>query len=100
MDRERFAKITNELLERTVKNPRYRRKLELMMRRGEELPEPYEDCLTWIAKPRMRACDECPIISANTTKHIVLEQDRDGKQRWYKKCDECGKKSHFHKEKK
>lgn len=96
MDRQRFEQITAELLERTVKNPKYRRKLELMAARGQELPETYEDCLTWIAKPRMKACEDCPVISTNNLKHITLEEVEDGERRWFKRCDECGKKTVFH----
>lgn len=96
MDRQRFEQITKELLERTVKNPKYRRKLELMSSRGQELPKTYDDCLTWIAKARMKACEDCPVISTNTIKHIILEEDQYGIKRWMKRCDECGKKTVFH----
>ena len=91
MDKERFEKITQALLERTVKNNQYRRKLERMARQGKPLPEPYEDCLTWIAKPQMRACEDCSIISTNNLKHIQLEKTSTG-LKWIKQCDECGKK--------
>lgn len=95
MDRQRFEQITAELLERTVKNSKYRRKLEIMAARGQELPEPYEDCLTWIAKPRMKSCEDCPVISTNNLKHIEWIKNNNGVGRWYKRCDECGKKTLF-----
>lgn len=96
MDRQRFEKIASELLEQTVKNPKYRRKLEIMAQRGQRLPNTYEDCVTWIAKPKMTACEDCPIISTNNLKHIEWTKNNNGQGRWMKRCDECGKKTVLH----
>jgi len=94
MDRQRFDAITAELMEWAPRSSKYRQRLERDKRRGRELPESYNECMTWVAKPKLRPCEDCEIISACSEKTISLEQTEEGLQ-WWKKCEECGEKSLF-----
>ena len=94
MDRQRFDKIAGELVERGIKNSPYGKKLKRLFEQGKPLPDSYEDSLTWRAKPRMRPCEDCTIISTNNLKHIEIIRTKNGVE-WIKKCDECGKKMPF-----
>jgi len=94
MDRQRFEAITAELLEWAPRSSKYRQRLERDKRRGRALPESYDECKTWVAKPKLRACEDCEIISACSEKTISLERTSAGLQ-WFKRCEECGEKSLF-----
>lgn len=96
MDRQRFEKIKIELCEKTVRNGKYRQKMKLLAKRGKPLPESYEECLTWIAKEKLQPCEDCSLITTNSLKTFSYQRDRQGTGRWYKRCDECGKKTLLH----
>lgn len=90
MDRQRFEAITAELMERAPRSRQYRERLERDKKRGRKIPECYEECMGLIVKPKLRACEDCEIISACSEKTISFENGQ-----WWKKCLECGEKSLF-----
>lgn len=95
MDRKLFSAITDQLMELVPRSKQYRKRLEREKRKGHVLPETYEECLIYSVKPQARACEDCEIITACTEKTIYLQRSIEGKLEWWKKCEECGKKSLF-----
>lgn len=95
MDRQRFEAITAELMERAPRSRQYRERLERDKKRGRKIPECYEECMGLILKSKHRSCEDCHLITTNNTKIIYREEDKDAIIKWWKKCDECGKKFLF-----
>lgn len=99
MDRARFDLLAKQLLEKQYRNENTRRTYNQKKKKGKKLPKNYECSLTYVAKPKMRACDDCSIVSTNSVKSIYIEDLSNGLRRWIKRCSECGKKFNISKRK-
>ena len=92
MDRAKFQHLANQLLDTQYKNPNSRNTYNQKKKRGKPLPKISEDNLTYVAKPKLRACDDCSIITTNSVKSIYIEEQINGTRRWMKRCLECKKR--------
>jgi hypothetical protein len=91
MDPNIFEKYSKSLLHRAYRCSITERKHKQLQEKGQPVPKLDEEGYVYKARPKMRSCDDCNLVSENTIKHYVLEHDKDNKPYWRKRCDECGK---------